>query len=167
MRELTSILAKYGNNFTKEELRGIVTDGDPEKLSLRAVEMLCKFRIWHNYSTLITSAYRDDSGTHGMGLAFDQVLYSKWKQKQPNHYEIWRLATTFPWWGVGMYFDWSVNGEAVIGLHTDISQESNRPLRWIRQNGVYYYERKHLFFESNKKTVLTLKQAIQNYENQH
>ena len=166
MRELTNLLAKYGT-FTKDELRGLVTDGDPEKLSLRAVEMLCKFRAWHNYPTFITSAYRDDNGTHGMGLAFDQVLYSKWKQSQPNPFELWRIATTFPFWGVGMYFDWEVGGEPVVGLHTDISQESNRPLRWIRQNGVYYYEIDHLVFQSNKETVITLKSAIQNYGRTH
>lgn len=168
--DIEQTLAKFGNKFTYEELKGIATIGEPTNLTPKLLEMLCRFRLSHDYSTLITSGYRESKGTHGKGEAVDLVLYSEWKKRQPCFMEIWERAQRFryiegenayAWHGIGIYTDWKVNGQRVIGLHLDVGKTS-RPLNWICINNVYYYDIGGRQFES-KGSKITLESAEKHF----
>ena len=58
-------------------------------------------------------------------------------------------ATTWPFQGVGLYFDWNYKRPMTkvsfppIGLHLDWwsgSTPGQRPLSWLRIGGFYYYQ---------------------------
>lgn len=132
---IQQILDTYGGGFTVNEWgenRG--------KLNPLIVREVTRFRQWHGFSSFLTSTWRPE-GAHAIAAA-DMVLYKDWKESQPDYMHLWRLATTWPWFGIGIYNDWSVSGESVIGLHVDLCEpdQRQRPLRWIRDDGVYYYQ---------------------------
>jgi hypothetical protein len=89
-----------------------------------------------------------------------------------NH---WLLATTWPFQGVGLYFDWSYRSLAAkadipaIGLHVDGwagNSPRQRPLRWLRINGLYYYQSVldgTFYCKTNRKTI-TLNEALKRHE---
>lgn len=154
---IEKIIRENGGNFTAPEfLPG------RSKLNARLIKEVVQFRNWHGYSSYITSAYRD-KGAHSIG-AIDKILYSKWKQEQPEPIHLWRIATTWPWMGVGIYFDWTHDGRDVVGLHLDIVQpkDRNRPLRWIRAEGDYYYQSliNGRFYNTDKGVDTTLEKEI-------
>lgn len=70
--------------------------------------------------------------------------------------------------GVGIYFDWEVDGQPVIGLHTDIVQpgKRNRPLRWLRTFGRYYYQStaSGTFYEKSSGDETTLEEQIRTWK---
>jgi|SRR5690625_2130800 len=139
-QQILSVINANGGNFRANEfLNG------RENLTKKIIEQLTIFRNWHGYPTLITSAYRL-TGSHRLGTAIDQIIWKKWRVNQPDPIELWNIATTFPWHGVGLYFDWHLG----IGLHTDLVAYSQRerPLRWIRVNHQYYYQRFDGYFYS-------------------
>lgn len=131
------------------------------------VEVL-RFRHWTGLSTLITSAYRPgDPRAHGKGLAVDLIMFDVWKKDVTDPLRQWLLGTTWPFKGVGIYFDWNYykNGKAIpaVGLHVDCGNTS-RPVRWLRVeaeiNGkpekLYYYQNTTNGLFWNKKTQGTL-----------
>lgn len=125
------IIEKNGGNFKPEEfLNG------RENLDRSIIEEIVRWRNWHNFMFEITSANRE-SGSHYTGKCIDGLVWSKWRNKQPSPQHIWMLATTWNFRGVGIYFDWRDG----IGLHLDtIVNERQRPLRWLRTKGEYYYQ---------------------------
>jgi hypothetical protein len=171
---IESILKDYP--FTYEELWGITTKGSPTKLEYEALITFLEFRSWHNYKTLLLSAYRDDQGTHGKGLAFDVVLYKEWKKTQPTFMEMWERAVRFRkfeqydnniqklcWNGVGIYTDTKVDNKPTLMLHLDVSTASNRPAYWIRQDGTYYYWIGDRQFQSKFGDKITLESAEKHF----
>lgn len=171
---------KANHGFSEDELiirkHTSITDLDFDTLKL-----LFEFRNWPviialGIKMLVTSAYRDgDDGAHGEGKAFDLVLFSEWLWETIEPMQLWLLATTFPWRGVGIYFDWKyVNkkGEEVpcVGIHVDNSRKGNRPLRWLRitkkvegvPTKLYYYQdtTTGLFYNRKLKEVMELEDAI-------
>lgn len=164
-------IAKHGNNFTLSEFS--LRDGTSAMdIDYNFFEVFNRFRQWTGYPTLITSAYRPgDSGAHGQGLALDFIMFSKWKEAVVPPWEQWRLATTWPFWGVGIYFDWHywLNGQQqpAVGLHVDFKQSGSRPLRWLRveddnYDKLYYYQNtKHgKFYNSTTEKSLQLADVI-------
>lgn len=133
-----------------------------ENLNPDIIKEVVRFRNWHGFSSLLTSMWRRE-GSHSIGAA-DMVLYKKWKQSQPGYQHLWRIATTYPWWGIGIYDDWQVEGESVIGLHVDICTptQRDRPLRWIRSNGIYYYQsvKSGIFYDKDGNST-TLNQVFE------
>lgn len=132
---IQTIIDDHGGNFSVREF-----GADRQNLNPQLVKEVVRFRNWHGYPSLLTSMYRN-SGSHSLGAA-DKIIYKHWKEEQPDPMELWRLATTWPWWGVGIYFDWTHDEEPVIGLHCDICKphQRDRPLRWLRARGNYYYQ---------------------------
>jgi len=72
-----------------------------------------------------------------------------------------------------LYFDWKYTPEEgakvpAIGLHVDGwsgNTHSERPLRWLRLDGQYYYQSLtggHFYCKSNKQSI-TLDEAIKRY----
>lgn len=168
-------LIQSSTGFSVKEL--VLTEGtDITDLDYETLRLLLHFRRWSGISTMVTSAYRPgDDGAHGLGKAFDLVLFKEWLRETIHYEHLWRLATTFPWWGVGIYFDWEfVNkeGERVpcVGIHVDNHTGSNRPLRWIRITKeidgkpvrLYYYQdvESGLFYNSNLKETMGLNDAL-------
>jgi hypothetical protein len=123
---------------------------------------------------MISSAWRKgDPKSHGRGLAFDVLLFDQWLSSQVSELQHWLLATTWGFNGVGLYFDWSYtnkegNKVPAIGLHVDGwagNDQSQRPLRWLRINGHYYYQSLasgHFYCKSTKRSI-TLDEAIRRY----
>lgn len=168
-------LINKSGKFSESEF--IIRQGtDITDLDYDTVGELISFRKYTNKSTLITSAFRPgDDGAHGKGLAFDLILFDKWKDKAVDPNELWLLATTYPWNGVGIYFDWSFvnnSGRRVpcVGIHVDKLTGNNRPLRWLRitkkvdgkDERLYYYQstKTGLFFNSKMNESLRLEDAI-------
>jgi hypothetical protein len=117
--------------FTPEEFLN-----DRDKLKRPIIDEIVAFRKWCDFKIQITSAYRT-TGSHSTGLAIDFLAWDDWKVSQPKYDELWRKVTTYPFLGVGIYNDWNDG----IGIHVDvIRKERQRPLRWIRKDGVYYYQ---------------------------
>jgi hypothetical protein len=114
------------------------------------------WRLWHGFPCMITSDYRESAtSTHGKGLALDIVMYEpkQWKAKQPNWFTIFTTALQGGFSGVGIYFDWTVDGRKVIGLHVDNGREHS--LAWIRHQQRYYYFRANTgkFTHSDGRTI--------------
>lgn len=135
------IITEHGGGFTPGEFLD-----NRHKLTLNIIRESVKFRNWHKFYTQITSAYRT-TGSHRYGSSIDALLWAEWKRRQPDPRTIWIKLTTYPWHGVGMYFDW----EDGLGIHYDLVPFSlrERPLRWIRVDGVYYYQRSSGLFYSD------------------
>ena len=130
-KRIAEIINDCGGNFTPSEFLD-----RREHLYPNMIQELVSWRNWHGFSTQITSAYRE-TGSHYTGKAIDVLVWDKWQETQPEPMHLWRLATTWPFLGVGIYFDWNDG----VGLHLDvIRSERQRPLRWIRARGNYYYQ---------------------------
>jgi hypothetical protein len=142
------------------------------------------WRLWAERYMLVTSAYRkNDPRAHGYGLALDIILFNKWLQEITSPKEQWLKATTWPFKGVGIYFDWhyrdkSGERQKAVGLHVDRFYES-RPLRWLRItkevsiNGneikphrLYYYQdpKTGLFYNNDIKETVSLNEVIETWE---
>lgn len=151
---LQYVIELNGGNFKAHEFLA-----GREKLYRKIIESTVQFRNWHGYSTQITSAYRP-AGSHSFCTAIDMLIWKEWRKSQPTAMEIWRLITTWPWMGVGIYFDW----EDGIGIHTDLCTptQRQRPSRWLRAEGHYYYQAViNGKFYNKDKGMTTLESEIQ------
>lgn len=159
---IRKIIEREGGNFEVREFQG-----DRRRLRKRIMEHIVRWRNWHGFPFQITSAWRE-SGSHSTGLAIDGLIWQKgkWRLGQPEPMHIWRLATTYPWMGVGIYFDWDDG----IGLHLDLIQPSvrERPLRWFRVDHKYFYQHpksgKFIHSSDDHFAVLSLDQIIEEHQ---
>ena len=152
---IEQIISDNGGNFTPDEFLD-----DREMLHPIIVQELVAWRNWHGFSTQITSAYRT-TGSHITGKAIDVLVWKNWRKSQPDPMHLWRMDTTWPFLGCGIYFDWNDG----IGLHLDVIREGRqRPLRWIRSEGNYYYQLPSTgrFWDSDGNRT-TLQQEINTY----
>lgn len=173
--DYTALLDSYGNHFSIGEFE-IQGPGTIEKMDIGFLRSFLAWRQWHGLPTLISSAWRKgDPKAHGHGFAFDVLLFERWLEHQPSALRHWLLATTWGFKGVGLYFDWTftnTSGEKVpaIGLHVDGwdgNSHAQRPLRWLRMDGLYYYQSLasgNFYCKTNRQTI-TLQQAIDRYSN--
>ena len=171
-----ALIESYGGNFSLSDFE---IQGDISRMKLDFLRSFLAWRDWTGTKTLITSAWRDnDARSHGKGLAIDCLLFTEWLTKQASPLQHWLLATTWPFQGVGLYFDWSfthkLSGKKIlaIGLHVDGwsgSQINERPLRWLRIDGHYYYQstKTGRFYCRENKQTITLPEAIQDYEQRY
>lgn len=155
---IQKIIEREGGNFTPSEFLE-----DRHNMQPKIIKEFVRFRNWHDIQTQITSAYRP-TGSHHFGIALDFLLWLDWRKSQPDILHMWRLVTSWPWLGVGIYFDWD-NG---VGFHVDLIRppKRDRPLRWLRIGGEYYYqslEDGEFYHESGDWT--SLEQEIWKYEN--
>jgi len=165
---------KYGNHFSPAEFR--TREGvDMTDLDYDFFVQLLWFRQWAGFPMLITSTKRptgDD--VHTKGLAADLIIFEDWMEKVLPPKRQWLLATTWPFFGVGIYFDWHFtddNGHSkpAIGLHVDklLPSQGDRPRRWLRVEAeidgqtekLYYYQTTINGRFYNKKTQKTLELA--------
>jgi hypothetical protein len=168
-----ALLDSYGNHFSISELE-IQGPGTINRMDVGFLRSFLAWRRWHGFPTMISSAWRKgDPKSHGRGLAFDVLLFDQWLSSQVSELQHWLLATTWGFNGVGLYFDWSYtnkegNKVPAIGLHVDGwagNDQSQRPLRWLRINGHYYYQSLasgHFYCKSTKRSI-TLDEAIRRY----
>lgn len=167
-----ALLDSYGGSFSMREfeIQGSIEHMDPA--FLRSV---LAWRQWTGLPTMITSAWRKgDPRSHGKGMAIDCLLFTQWRVKQASAINHWLLATTWPFQGVGLYFDWSYRCPKTradipaVGLHVDGwsgNTPKQRPLRWLRINGLYYYQSVAdgtFFCQTNRKTI-TFDKALKLY----
>jgi len=170
-----AIIDAYGGHF---KLREFEIQDSIGRMDTGFLQSFLAWRQWTGTPTMITSAWRGgDTGSHGNGKSIDCLLFSQWKSEQISALNHWLLATTWPFQGVGLYFDWSYRNPVTkadipaIGLHVDGwagSRPGQRPLRWLRIGGLYYYQSiadGTFFCKTNKKTI-TLQEAIDSYESQ-
>lgn len=168
-----ALIDSYGGNFT---LREFEIQGNIQRMDPSFVRAVLAWRQWTGLSTMISSAWRDgDPRAHGKGLAIDCLLFTSWLSAQASPLNHWLLATTWPFKGVGLYFDWSYYDSTrkqdvpAIGLHVDGwdgDRSGQRPLRWLRIDRHYYYQSLALgtfYCRTNKQTV-TLDEAIKQHE---
>lgn len=127
-------ISRFGNNFTQTEFE--IQTGI-EYLDFDFFKSFLKWRQWHGIPTKITSAFRiGDGGAHGEGQAIDCILFKDWLRSEISALQQWLLATTWPFYGVGIYYDWNY-----IGLHVDKWENPDkRPQRWLREDGTYFYQ---------------------------
>jgi len=170
---LGHIIDDNGGYFTPEEFdpAGQGINGIQRNL----VETVLLFRAWAGYPMLLTSVYRDgDDGAHGQGLAVDFLLFTDWLREPLDPWTLWTLASTWPFQGVGIYFDWSFtdkdgNDRRAVGIHGDLEESGDRPLRWIgfadKDRRYYYYQQKNgLFYAKDRPDPITLYTAIRQFE---
>jgi len=178
MDKYKEVIDQNGGNFTLDEF-AVIKGTTAEDIDFDHFRADIKFRAWHGYPTMITSAFRPgDDGAHGDGLATDKILFYTYREHVVEPIVQWRLATTFPWMGVGLYFDWYFTDRQgrqrkACGIHTDSLVNKNRPLRWIRTTKIiddekvrlYYYQNPHtgLFFNQKTNEQITLDDAIRNF----
>ncbi len=168
-----AIIDAYGGHF---KLREFEIQDSIDSMDLGFLQSFLAWRQWTGIPTMITSAWRgDDTGSHGNGKAIDCLLFSRWKSEQISALNHWLLATTWPFQGVGLYVDWSYKcskskaGIPAVGLHVDgWSGNSNkqRPLRWLRMDGLYYYQSvmNGTFYCKTNQQTITLDHALKAYE---
>jgi len=168
-----AIIDAYGGHF---KLREFEIQDSIDSMDLGFLQSFLAWRQWTGIPTMITSAWRaNDPNSHGEGKAIDCLLFTKWKDEQASALNHWLLATTWPFQGVGLYFDWSYRSPVTktdvpaIGLHVDGwagNSPRQRPLRWLRINGLYYYQSVTdgtFYCKTNRKTI-TLDEALKRYE---
>ena len=169
--DYTALIDSYGNHFSIADFEH---DGTIGRNNVGFLRSFLAWRQWHGIKTLVTDAWRrDNKRAHGYGYAFDCMLFNRWLSSQPSPMMCWLIANTWPFRGVGLYFDWHYtnrNGKRVpgIGLHVDGWDSDDRPLRWLRIDGLYYYQslsNGSFYCNSNKKTI-TLKTAIEDFTNE-
>lgn len=172
-QDYTALLDSYGNHFRLPELE-IQGMGTISRIDVGFLRSFLAWRQWHGLPTMISSAWRKgDHRSHGHGFAFDVLLFEKWLSTQPSALRHWLLATTWGFKGVGLYFDWTYRNKKgdrlpAIGLHLDNwagNGHSQRPLRWLRINGHYYYQSLtggHFYCKTNRQSI-TLDEAIARY----
>lgn len=134
-------IKKYGDNFTPSEF-ALREGASMTDLDFSFFLEILKFRKWAGLPMLVTSAYRPgDDGAHGEGLAIDFIMFTSWKQTICPPMRQWLLATTWPFTGIGIYFDWYYydNGKKLpaVGIHGDRRLDKDRPRRWLRIEGKY------------------------------
>lgn len=155
-QEIQGVIESNGGNFKPSEFLN-----NRHLLPKKIIEASVQFRNWHGFSTQITSAWRE-SGSHNIG-AIDALIWEQWKVEQPSANQLWLLVTTWPWMGVGIYFDWDDG----VGLHMDLctSLQRTRPLRWLRTDKDYYYQSTQNGLFENHKTgeTISLEAAIDLY----
>ena len=168
-----AIIDAYGGHFKISEFDIQDSIG---RMDIGFLQSFLAWRQWTGLPTMITSAWRrNDPNSHGDGKAIDCLLFTKWKDEQASAMNHWLLATTWPFQGVGLYFDWSYRCPAAktdspaIGLHVDGwagKTPRQRPLRWLRIGGLYYYQSVadgSFHCQTNGKTI-TLREAIKLHE---
>lgn len=168
-----ALIDTYGGHFAINEFE---IQSSIERLDTGFLQSFLAWRQWTGVPTMITSAWRSgDTGSHGNGKAIDCLLFSKWKSEQISALNHWLLATTWPFQGVGLYVDWSYRcpkTKAVIpavGLHVDEWSDDThhqRPLRWLRMDGLYYYQSvvDGTFYCRTNKQTITLYQVLKHHE---
>ncbi len=172
-KDYTALFDSYGNHFSIGEFE-IQGPGTIERMDIGFLRSFLAWRQWHGLQALITSAWRKgDQKSHGHGFAFDVLLFDRWLSSQPSPLQHWLLATTWGFQGVGLYFDWSFtnkkgNKVPAIGLHVDGwagNSRSQRPLRWLRIDGLYYYQSLTCgdFYCKTNKQSITLDEAIKRH----
>lgn len=174
-QDYIALIDSYGGHFCLREFH--IQDGI-EHMDTSFLRSYLAWRQWHGFSTLISSAWRkNDPNSHGKGMAIDNLLFTQWRQSQTTAMQHWLLATTWPFKGVGLYFDWSYSDRSsnwdipAIGLHIDGwdgNRSGQRPLRWLRIGGNYYYqsvEHGSFYCQANGKTT-SLQQAINQFTGQ-
>lgn len=164
-----ALIDSYGGSFTPREFH---IQGGIEKMDTGFLRDFLAWRQWTGLSTMISSAWRAGNTTaHGAGMAIDCLLFTQWRQSQPGALRHWLLATTWGFSGVGLYFDWTYDEKPAIGLHVDGwagITTSQRPLRWLRIEGLYYYQSvvHGAFYCKTNKHTISLEKAIQNHHEQ-
>lgn len=157
-QKINELVTAHGGGFRADEFLPY-----REKLDAYTVDQFVRFRNWHNILIQITSAWRT-TGSHKTGKAIDFLLWQIWRKQQPDIMYMWRVVTTWPWMGVGIYFDW----KSGVGFHVDTISppERVRPLRWIRTGGKYYYQRLSdgLFYHDSGEAT-SLEDEIWKYSN--
>lgn len=171
-----ALIESYGGNFSLSDFE---IQGDISRMDVGFLRSFLAWRDWTGTKMLITSAWRkEDPKSHGKGLAIDCLLFTEWLTKQVSPLQNWLLATTWPFQGVGLYFDWyfthklSQKKLPAIGLHVDGwsgKKINERPLRWLRIDGHYYYQSTKTggFYCRKNKQTITLPEAIQDYEQRY
>lgn len=178
MDKYEKFIKDHGDNFDLSEF-SIRPGTGPQDLDWQHFKAEILFRKWHGYPTMITSAFRPgDPNAHGDGLATDKILFYTYREHIVEPRVQWRLATTYPWMGVGLYFDWEFTdrqgrSRSACGIHTDSQTKEDRPLRWLRttqiiddeETELYYYQNPHtgLFYNKLKNELITLDDAIRNF----
>jgi len=171
-----ALIDSYGGHFAlcEFEIQGGIDRMDPA--FMRSV---LAWRQWTGLPTMITSAWREnDPRTHGKGMAIDCLLFTRWKTEQASPIRHWLLGTTWPFMGAGLYFDWSYFSRTqnqripAIGLHLDGwdgDKPGQRPLRWLRIGGQYYYQNLStgLFYCRANGQTTTLAKAISQHGEEH
>lgn len=145
---IAHFIKNSGGNFKVEEFLD-----DRDRLDRDIIEQVVMFRSWLGFQIQITSAFRD-TGSHHTGKAVDMLIWKRWRKTQPDPMLLWRSVTMWAWMGVGIYFDWNDG----IGFHVDrIIHERPRPKRWLRVDGIYYYQSPWdgaFYAENQSKTTL-------------
>lgn len=156
--------------FTVQEMGGIAKF---QHMKRNFIRKFVAMRKQLGYKTQILSTYRPgDEGSHGEGLALDFIWWEIWKETPVDWLLGWKLLTTYPFTGFGIYFDWHVDGKPTIGYHVDDSPIANeprkRPLFWIRLNGEYYYSTRPFegFYNNKNHREISLSFAFTQFLNQ-
>lgn len=158
-----ALIDAYGDHFKISEFEVQDSIG---RMDTGFLQSFLAWRQWTGIPTMITSAWRrNDQRSHGKGKAIDCLLFTQWRVQQVSAMNHWLLATTWSFQGVGLYFDWSYKCPTTkadipaIGLHVDGwsgNKLQQRPLRWLRINGLYYYQSVvdgSFFCQTNRKTI--------------
>lgn len=161
--QIQTIIDQEDGNFVPQEF-GLYRNYLKKDVILHIV----RWRNWFDelgYKFQITSGWRPE-GSHSTGLCIDGLIWKEWRKIQPEPEVIWRLMTTYPWLGVGIYFDWNDG----VGCHLDLiwPPVRDRPLRWFRAEGKYFYQHpvSGKFIHSSKEhfAVLSLEEMIEHYK---
>ncbi|MEX2352209.1 MAG: hypothetical protein WD529_07230 [Balneolaceae bacterium] len=174
-QDYIALIDSYGGHFSLREFH--IQDGI-ERMDTSFLRSYLAWRKWHGFSTLISSTWRkDDPNAHGKGMAIDNLLFTQWREAQPTAMHHWLLASTWPFKGVGLYFDWNYLDRSrnrdipAIGLHVDGwdgDRPGQRPLRWLRIDGNYYYQSVtygSFYCQANGQTT-SLQKAINQHSGQ-
>jgi len=167
-----ALIDSYGGKFT---LRDFEVQSSIENMDPAFIRSFLAWRLWTGLPTMISSAWRkSDPKSHGVGMAIDCLLFTRWKTEQASPIRHWLQGTTWPFMGVGLYFDWSYFSRTqnrripAIGLHLDDwdgDKPGQRPLRWLRIGGQYYYQSLStgLFYCRKNQKTISLEAAIDQY----
>lgn len=180
--DYVELLQQKGNKFKAADF--IIQEGTSvTDIKYGFFSSFLDWRLWANRYMLVSSAFRKgDDRAHGYGLALDVILFDNWLQKVVAPKEQWLKATTWPFKGVGIYFDWqyrdkSGNKQKAVGLHVDNFYE-DRPLRWLRitkevtiggekkSRQLYYYQNTEtgLFYNKDINETVSLDETINEWE---
>ena len=167
-QDYIALLDSYGGHFSPSEF-----SGDIKKMDSCFLRNFLAWRQWHGFSTMISSAYRKgNTGVHGKGMAIDCLLFTRFRQEQVTPIQHWLTASAWGFKGIGLYFDWNYWNPALkssvpaIGLHVDSyngDARRTRPLRWLRIDGLFYYQslQTGFFFCRTNGRTISLAEAIE------
>lgn len=155
-QQYVNAIEKYGGNFTANEF-ALREGASMTDLDYEFFLQILQFRQWAGFPMLVSSAYRPgDDGAHGNGFALDFIMFNTWKKEVLDPWRQWRMATTWPFTGVGIYFDWYyyIDGRRIpaVGLHTDCEISEDRPQRWLRIEAEHDEEFQKLYYYQDVKT---------------